>query len=117
MRYYYRETVPENAKRYKPSLIFCNYMYFDTENYLADSVFVKNGVHVFFGKEYKHPDREYIAIFCRCFKKDEGKLIESLRELQKKMLICGHSDYLKECKKVLDEIKDTDKEGKADVLP
>lgn len=42
---------------------FCHYAYLDTEEYLADGLFVQARVRVHFGKEFVHPDSEYRLIF------------------------------------------------------
>ena len=47
----------------KFSLLFSYFAFVDTEEYLADQIFIKNKVRVWFQDEYKHPDSKYIVIY------------------------------------------------------
>ena len=61
--------------------LFRSYVYFDAVDNLADSLFCRHKVQVYFGKEYRRNDTEYKIIFCRIRKKDEDKfnaLLDSL---------------------------------------
>lgn len=89
----------------KFSLLNSYYMFFDTEEYLADSLFVRHQVTVNFQFEYTAPDRRYIAVFCSVRKKDQDKFLEALQELPDKMLLFGHVDYLQASKEYFDRIK------------
>lgn len=40
---------------------------------------------------------DYLIIFCKVRKKDEGKFLKALNELEKKMLLMGHHDYIAFC--------------------
>lgn len=77
----------------KFSLLYDYYAFFDTKDYLADSLFIKHKVRVHFMEEYAHPDAEYRVIFCKCRKRDSEAFRAALDELTDKMLICGHRDY------------------------
>lgn len=54
----------------KFSLLYSYYAIIDTTDYLADQLFVKNEVRVWFGQEYICPDGPYCVIFCKCRKRD-----------------------------------------------
>ena len=49
------------------------YQYFaliDTADYLADQLFIKHRVRVWFDEEYYRDDMPYRVIICRCRKRD-----------------------------------------------
>lgn len=77
----------------KFSLCYVYFLFFDVERYLADQLFVKRKVRVWFGPEYKREDSPYIAISCHVKKKDVPAFLEALEELKKSMIICGYADY------------------------
>ena len=86
------------------------YMYLDTPEYLADSLFIKHQVRVYYGKgEWHKPGEEYILIDCTIKRKDKKRFEDALGELNNKMLLCGHNDYEDFCNKfmgAIDAIKD-----------
>ena len=78
------------------------YKYFcfiDTKEYLADALFIKHKVRVWFQKEAHKPDTDFIFIFCKVKKDDTNRFAEALEELTKKMILLGHPDYQIFCKK------------------
>lgn len=89
----------------KFSLLNTYFMFFDTEEYLADILFIRQRITVKFRDEYKTPDSPYVAIFCSVRKKDEDKFIEALRDLPDKMTLFGYTDYLSVCTGFFDQIK------------
>ena len=90
----------------KFSLLNCHYMFFDTEEYLADALFIRHQVTVNFQCEYAAPDGSYLAVFCSVRKKDEDEFLEALRELPDKMLLFGHTDYLQVSTAVFDKLRE-----------
>ena len=52
------------------SLRYSFYAIIDTEDYLADQLFIREQVRVWFGHELSNPDSPYRVIFCKCKKKD-----------------------------------------------
>lgn len=78
------------------------YLYFDTEDHLADKVFIKNKVFVKFGKEYAKNGEKYRIIFCEISKKNVDKFLKSIDELKDKMLLLGFTDYEEWCIKQLE---------------
>lgn len=74
------------------------FLYFDTPQYLADSVFVEQKLEVKFEKnEFVKHGFPYIGVLCSVKRKDEHKFVAVMDMVKKKMLICGHTDYEKEC--------------------
>ena len=69
----------------------------DTADYLADQLFIKHQVRVWFGPEFVCPDAPYRVIMCKCRKRDVDPFLAAIRELPNKMLLCGHPDYLTFC--------------------
>ena len=70
------------------------YLYFDTHEFLADEIFVKNKVRVFFAnKQWGKPGEKYCLVVCRIFKKSRDGFFKSLEQLFDKMLLCGNTDY------------------------
>lgn len=77
----------------KFSFRYAYFVFFDVGSYLADQLFIKHKVRVWFGDEYKRDGCPYIAIFCHVRKKDVPEFLVALEELKKSMLICGYLDY------------------------
>ncbi len=90
----------------KFSLFNCHYMFFDTEEYLADSLFIQHQITVKFQFEYASPEGPYLAVFCSVRKKDEDEFLEALQELPDKMLLFGHTDYLQASTAFFDKIRE-----------
>lgn len=89
------------------SLLNSYFAYFDTKDYLADSLFIKHQVRIRFLQEYVRNDSSYRVIFARCPKKKMGRVIAALQELTDKMLICGHSDYPDCCKNLMMQMQES----------
>ena len=81
----------------KFSLLNNYYSYVDVGEYLADNLFIKHKVRVYFDYEYVNPDIPYHVIICHVRKRDTQKFYEAIYELQHKMINCGHGDYLAAC--------------------
>ena len=77
--------------------IYLWYGYFDTDDYLADSLFRRFRIPVRFYQEYKHPTNKYRIIICRISRKYEQKFLEAMRELVNKMNLLGNMDYEEFC--------------------
>lgn len=73
------------------------YMYADTDAYIADSIFIKHQVRVYFSHEFMKPGANYVLVFCKIKKKDEVKFLAAIDELRKNMLLTGHNDYESFC--------------------
>lgn len=81
----------------KLSLLYRHYVFVDTEEHLADQIFVKHKIKVDFGKEYAHPDSIYRMLFCRVRKRNAAAVESALWEMNNKMLLLGHTDYEQYC--------------------
>ena len=77
----------------KFSLLYAYFLFFDTTPYLADQLFIRHKVRVWFDQEYDKGDSPYVAILCHVKKKDISQFLSALEDLKKKMLRCGHPDY------------------------
>lgn len=77
----------------KFSLRHVYFAYFDVPQYLADPLFVKREVMVWYDQKFKRPDKPYVMIICHVRKKDAQRFMEALEELKNSMVICGHLDY------------------------
>ena len=75
------------------SLFYDYFVFFDTKPYLADQLFIRHEVRVWFDQEYAKEDSPYLSIFCHVRKKDVPKFLAALEDLKKSMIICGHSYY------------------------
>jgi len=71
------------------SLKYKYFCYFDTRDYVADNLFAKNK----YEKEACRPDSDFIIVFCKVKKYEVGSFMNSLFELNNKMLLLGHNEY------------------------
>lgn len=81
----------------KFSLFYNHFAIIDTDDYLADQLFIKNQVRVKFGTEFVCPDAPYRVVMCKCRKRDLDRFLAAVGELPNKMFLCGHPDYLAFC--------------------
>ena len=93
------------------SLFYDYYLFFDTSQYLADRLFIRNKVRVWYDLEYAKDGSPYQAIFCRIRKKDASGFLAALEELKNSMIIHGHVNYEAEVAKYLDAIENTSESG------
>lgn len=94
----------------KFSLRYKYFCFIDTQEYLADSLFIKHKVRVWFQNEAHNPNTEFIIIFCKVKKDDADRFAEALEELNNKMTLLGHPDYENFCKEFYDNL--LEKKGK-----
>ena len=101
----------------KFSLRYAYFVFFDATPYLADSLFIRHKVRVWFEKEYTKEGSPYIAIFCHVRKRDIPEFLAALEDLKKSMLLCGYIDYEAEIGSLLDKVemmKEVKGHGKTD---
>ena len=79
------------------SLFYNHFAIIDTDEYLADALFVRHKVRVWFGAKFGKDDTPYRVIMCKCRKKDTPRFLDAIKELPNKMLLCGYQDYLTFC--------------------
>lgn len=87
----------KNFLRFK-HFLRSKYLYVDTKDYLADSIFCKNKIPVHFSHgEYTKEGEEYILVVCSIRNKYKDGFENSLEELKNKMHLMGHTDYEEWC--------------------
>ena len=80
------------------------FMFFDTTPYLADQLFIRHQVRVWFDSEYAKEGSPYLAIFCHVRKKDVPKFLAALEDLKKSMMLCGHPNYEADISSFMDNV-------------
>ena len=95
----------------KFSLRYSYFMFFDTKSYLADQLFIRHKVRVWFGDEYGKEGSPYVGIFCHVRKRDVPEFLAALEDLKRSMLICGHTDYEKVISSFLDNAERMKEKG------
>ena len=84
----------------KFSLKYKYFCYVDTHEYVADRIFVRRKINVLAGDEYGSEQSKYVIVFCKVKKKDREEFLAAMEELEKKMLILGHRDYMEFCSRL-----------------
>ena len=84
----------------KFSIRFKYFCFIDVSDYLADAVFIKHKIRVWFKNEYGKKGTEYMAIFCKIKKKDRESFLLAMKDLEQKMLLLGHNDYSAFCEEL-----------------
>ena len=100
-------TVDENYIKLKKKWYsrYHEFVYVDTENYLADDIFATNKIPVKFKGDYKHDDKKYVLVHCKVKPKYIDEFLNSLGELKNEMFHNGFADYDMFCKNMLDRIR------------
>lgn len=86
------------------SLKYKYFCYFDIRDYVSDNLFAKNNVSVKYEKEACRSDSDFIIVFCKVKKYEVGSFLNSLFELNNKMLLLGYSEYQNFCKNIYETI-------------
>ena len=89
----------------RPSLRYAYFLFFDTIPYLADQLFIRRGVRVWFDQEYVREGSSFIAISCHVRKKDVPQFLNVLEDLKSSMMLCGHPDYVNEVSSLMDSME------------
>lgn len=79
------------------SFKYDHFYFVDTTEYLADRIFIRRKINVKMGDEYGSDQSDYVIVFCKVRKKDRERFQEAMKELEQKMLILGHRDYIDFC--------------------
>ena len=77
------------------------YFIVDTEDYLADQLFIEKKISVYFGREFIKRDLPYVVIEVKLQRKQEAAFLEAMEKLKRKMLLMGHTDYPELCMKIM----------------
>ena len=72
----------------KFSLRYAYFLFFDTREYLADSLFIRHQVRVWFEREYGKDGSPLLAICCHVKKKDVPAFLAALEDLKDKTILC-----------------------------
>lgn len=101
-----REKLYWSINKFSIRALFYNYfVFFDTTPYLADQLFIRHEVPVWFDREYAKDDSPYLAIFCHVKQKDIPKFLAALEDLKKSMILCGHPHYEEEINAYMDKME------------
>ena len=76
------------------SLLYNHYAYVDVPEYLADQLFAKHSVYVYYDSEFAHPEHGYRIIKCHVAKWRRKGFEAALNDLPTLMAMAGKSDYL-----------------------
>lgn len=87
----------------KFSLRYDYFAFFDTTPYLADQLFIRHKVRVWFDREYERPGSSCIIIFCHVRKRDVPRFLAALEDLKNNMMLCGYPEYQTEISQFMDE--------------
>lgn len=96
----------------------CEYVYADVPEHRADKLFIRSEIPVRFRRGEMTKDGEgYVIVFCRFKKRYEGRFLECMADLERAMVMEGHSDYGAFCDALLRPIMELEQsqseEGKA----
>lgn len=84
----------ENYRRIrKLSLRYAYYMFMDHREYIADSLFIQEKCRVHFLKEYAKPGTQWMMLYVKVAKKDEGRFKAAMGKLRDAALLKGRRDY------------------------
>lgn len=100
-------------KFHKFSLFNAYFAFLDTDDYLADGLFIKHQVRVYFECEFVKPGNPYRVIFCHVRKWDEKRFCTAISALPNKMLLCGNVDYLDACAHIWERVLNLRNERRA----
>ena len=78
----------------KKSLLYNYYAYIDTEDFLADSIFIQEKLRVFFGKTGRKKSSQYVVVLCKVWKWDAEKFVYAMEKLHNKILLFEHKECL-----------------------
>ena len=85
----------------KLSLRYNYFLFFDTAEHLADQLFIKQMIQVWFDMEREKKGSPFGAILCHVKKKDTAKFLAALDALKDKMILCGYPEYEAEVQKMM----------------
>ncbi|MCR5652934.1 MAG: hypothetical protein K6F88_03945 [Ruminococcus sp.] len=94
-----------NFIKLKSQLRRQEYAYFDLPKYYADNLLRQRKLKVKIICEMEKEDAPYNVIFCRVPKKETSSFEVAMGELEKKMLVCGHTDYPDFCSEFIKNYK------------
>lgn len=85
----------------------CEYLFVDTPNHRADQIFIRNKIPVrFLRRELSCEDAAYVIVFCRFKKKHRSRFLESMADLERSMVMEGHTNYAEFCIDLMKMLED-----------
>lgn len=90
-----------NYIKLKSRIFRQEYAYFDLPEYYADNLLRQRKLKVKIICEMEKDDAPYNVIFCSVPKKETSSFEAAMDELEKKMLVCGYTDYPDYCSEFL----------------
>ena len=90
----------------KVSLRYNYFLFFDASEYLADQLFIRQKVRVWFDEEYAKEGSRFLAILCHVKKRDSHRFIDAIAALRNKILLCGYPEYETEVQKMLSHLEE-----------
>lgn len=81
----------------KFSLKYNYFCFVDCNEYLSDRIFLRRKLNVRLGDEYANAQSKYVIVFCKVMKKEQEEFLRAMKELEQKMLLVGHRDYMEFC--------------------
>ncbi len=79
------------------SLLFFRFAFIDTNDYLADQLFIRHKVRVWFEKEFEKRNSPFRLILCKVRRQDVDRFLDALGEMENKMILRGYSGYTEFC--------------------
>ena len=86
------------------SLFYDKYIFFDTAEHLADQVFVQHMLRIRFKGDYQKEGEKYRLILCKVPKKGRTEFAECMKDLVRKMLLLGNTDYCEFCEQIQNQV-------------
>ena len=83
----------------RPSFLYRYFCFVDTDEFLADDLFISQKIRVYFLNDYRKEESKYCFVICKVRKRNVDKFLYALERLETKMLLAGHYDYPAFCKK------------------
>ena len=92
------EPICNYMKLQKFSLFYAHYIFVDSQEHLADALFLSQGIQIHWGKEFAKPGISYRFRFCKVRKRQEKQFLEALQKLQDDMPLSQYLEYASFCK-------------------
>lgn len=85
----------------------CEFVYLDKTtldgaSFRADAIFIRNELRVKFLNDMSHPDYpNYMLVFCSVPKRDRSRFLESMRDLERAIILEGDRNYRQACRDII----------------
>ena len=79
-------------------------MYVDNNNFLADRIFEENKLPIKKLRVYENEEYDNVVIISKIKKKHINIFKKCMKKLQDYNLIIGNTDYMKNCKEIMEEV-------------